>query len=375
MKRHKNIIAVCAVMAVLALTLMGFLAVGLGETSEELALISTEDTAEAILTSADIDNATAVSVPVIYYDQEADACVNLYDAGQLGALEARQFEWTGCGYYIRELEEGLVDYELGTSYLPVALSGKDLPNRGLDFGRWFAEVEGLSKFYSGTLNLGYNKETTSFEYGEDAFYPLNEIVGVSKTGVNKDGNNHLFTMSFGVPFRVLRSGEEEFEIVADDDTWVFVNDKLVIDMGGIHDVMGAGLRINKEGEVYAALDGMDYAYSGVKLDDDSSVIRVFHADRDSYNSLLRVRFSGMVLNIVNENIAKRDGGVELAYDPTDPSYVAPLGESITVRPDNRKLLAVKMLVQIVAIGGLGVIVATAISLGWKYWHRDRSQEG
>lgn len=373
MKKHVYILMTCSVVGVLSLVLMGLIAVGLGETSHEIAMANTENTAEAILTSASVGSATVVSVPVVYYDQEMDACVDMYDVNQRGALERRQFEWTSCGYYIQGLESGLVEDELSSSYLPVTKGGEALPNRGLDFDRWFAEVEGESKFYAGMLNLGYNTETASFEYGNEAFYPLNEIAGVSKTDVNADGNNHLFTVSFGVPFRVLKSGEEEFEIFADDDTWVFVNDRLVLDMGGIHDIMGAKLKINEEGEVYAAVGDIDLAYSGVRLDENSAVIRVFHADRDSYDSVFKVRFTNMVLNITNENIAKRDGGVELAYDPTDPSYVAPLGESITVKPDNRRMLAVKMIVQMVAVGGFGIIVAVAISLGWKCWRRDRSQ--
>lgn len=369
MKKHVYILMTCSVVGVLSLVLMGLIAVGLGETSHEIAMANTENTAEAILTSASVGSATVVSVPVVYYDQEMDACVDMYDVNQRGALERRQFEWTSCGYYIQGLESGLVEDELSSSYLPVTKGGEALPNRGLNFDRWFAEVEGESKFYAGMLNLGYNTETASFEYGNEAFYPLNEIAGVSKA----DGNNHLFTVSFGVPFRVLKSGEEEFEIFADDDTWAFVNDRLVLDMGGIHDIMGAKLKINEEGEVYAAVGDIDLAYSGVRLDENSAVIRVFHADRDSYNSVFKVRFTNMVLNITNENIAKRDGGVELAYDPTDPSYVAPLGESITVKPDNRRMLAVKMIVQMVAVGGFGVIAAVAISLGWKCWRRDRSQ--
>ena len=375
MKKHKNILVLCPVVAVVALVLMGVIAVGASETAEELALVSEEGTAEAILTSANVDSSTVISVPVVYYDQEADACVNMYDAGQLSAMESRQFEWTECGYYSKDLESGLVEYELDDSYLPMAVSGGLLSNRGLDFTRWFAEVEGVSKFYTDELNLGYNAETTSFEYGSEVFYPLNEIAGVNRVGVNEDGNNHLFTMSFGVPFRVLKSGKESFVISADDDTWVFVNDKLVLDMGGVHDVTTAVFRINEEGEIYESVEGIDFAYSGVKLEEDSAIVRIFHADRDSENSVFKLKFTDMVLNITNASIAKRDGGVELAYNPMDPSYVAPLGESITVKPDNRHLLAVQIVVQVVAIGGFGVLAVMAISLGLKYWRRDHSREG
>ena len=369
MKKHKNVFAVCLVVAVLSLALMGFLSVGLFETSSEIAKIDAENTAEAILTSANLENSTAISVPVVYYDQEMDACVDMFDANREKDLEGRQFEWTGCGYYVKEVEPGMVEYELSSLYLPVTVGGDLLSNRGLNFNRWFAEVEGASRFYAGEISLGYNKDSLSFEYGNNSFYPLNEVGSVSS-----DGNNHLFTMSFGVPFRVLKNGKETFTISADDDTWVFVNNRLVLDMGGIHDAISGEFIINEEGEVYSSVDDIDLAYSGVKLEEDSAVIRIFHADRDSADSIFRIKFSDMVLNITTENIAKRDGGVELAYDPTDPSYVAPLGESITVKQNDKSVLAGKMMVQVAAIGGFGVLMVVAISVGWRYLRRGRNRE-
>lgn len=42
--------------------------------------------------------------------------------------------------------------------------------------------------------------------------------------------------------------------------------------------------------------------------------------------------TGMSLNVVETQLAGADG-VQVAYDPTDPSYVAPLGETTASTPN------------------------------------------
>ena len=98
--------------------------------------------------------------------------------------------------------------------------------------------------------------------------------------VNSDGNNHLFTFNLGVPFEVMGEGKEAFSIAADDDTWVFLDDKIVLDMGGIHGVINGRFKVQENGEIYTALGDEALAYSGVKLTKgERSIVRIFHADR------------------------------------------------------------------------------------------------
>ena len=174
---------------------------------------------------------------------------------------------------------------------------------------------------------------------KDEFYTLDEAEFSKDDYMNKDGHNHLFTMNFAVPFTVLASGEEQFEIAADDDTFVFLGDNLVIDMGGVHDVTTGRFEIHEDGEVYAGVDDEELAYSGVTLEkDNGSIVRIFHADRDEANSSFKVKFTEMKLAIENTEVAEgsKDMGLQVAYDPSDPSYVAPLGRSLVVRPDGTK---------------------------------------
>lgn len=351
---------------------------GVSRNVDELSAEAKKDKADIILASVNVVNQDSVKVPIFYYDQKMDECVNLYDMSTQVAVRARQFEWQSCGYYNKEIETGLVEPKLDAMYLPVAVGGEKLPNRGMKndgFLRWFNAVEGLSYGYAGTIGLVYNSESVSFSYQSEDFYPLNEI-SVPNEVVNGDGNNHLFTLSLGVPFEVLASGDEEFVITADDDTWVFVGDSLVIDMGGVHNATTGRMKITDDGEVYTGVEDESLTYAGVRLKArEGAIVRIFHADRDAEDSVFKVTFSNMVLSIMDSALAKTDEeGVEVAYDPANPSYVPPLGESLRTEPDKTRTLAATIAVQLMAIGVITVIILMIISVAWRYSHLDRNQE-
>lgn len=362
-----------------AVALVGFIGAvllavfSLSNTVSEISEIAVSKTPTAILANAGVSDGRRIAVPVLYYDQRADECVNMFDVSMRAALEARQFEWTSCEYYNGQIEQGLVDYVLESNYLPSGIGGQLTPNRGLaDMTRWFNEVEGKSSSYTGTISFDYKADGAEFSFYKKQFYPLDEAEFSRGDSVNSDGHNHLFTMSFAVPFTALLSGDEMLEIAADDDTFVFVGDKLVIDMGGIHDTVTGAFQIRDNGEVYSSVDGQTMAYTGVTVDkENGSIVRVYHADRDSASSEFNVRFSGMNLTLMNTNLAK-DGedAIQVAYDPSDPSYVAPLGESVVFQPNGAKGLIV-----IATIEGAVLIVFSIFTvLMARYMIRSKNEK-
>lgn len=318
-------------------------------------------TPTAILANSGISEDKTLSVPVTYFDQRGDECVDLYNMELSDALDARQFEWAKCGYYSGEIEEGLVGFELGNDYLPVGVEGSSLPNRAMnDLSRWFSEVDGKSRSYAGMLKMNYQSAGAVFSFYDSEFYPLDEASFSENDFMNDDGHNHLFTMNFAVPFTPLLSGDETFEITVDDDTFVYVGNELVLDMGGVHDAVTGRLQINKLGEVYSSVDEMELTFSGVKIENnDGSIIRVFHADRDSSSSVLNMKFAGMKLNITESKLASGDGA-QVAYDPSNPSYVAPLGESAVFQPDQTNGLLVLATVEAFAIVALSILLMVVI---------------
>lgn len=296
-----------------------------------------------------------MKVPVLYYSQVADECVNLYDSSAVAraALKNRQFEWTDCGGYYDAVETGLVEWELNDEYLPVAVGGELTTNRGVageNFRRWFKNVEGVSAAQSGEITLSEAGDGLVFEATD--FQPV----------------EGLFTMSFGLPFMVLANGKEKFEITADDDTFVFAGNKLVIDMGGIHGATTGRFVINEKGEVYAGVEKESLAYTGVNLKEaQEGVVRVFHANRDSKSSVFSVRIANMVLNTV-------EGTETVAYDPTNPGYMAPLGESLVVGLNQSKIMATANAVKGLSFGMIAIAAGVIICAAVRYWRRGHNRE-
>ena len=273
----------------------------------------------AQLASAGVKESTSVALPVKYYDQWSDLCE--YDDGEKLQPEIRQFEWTLCGYNENELEQGLVLPELGPDGLPVAATGQKEANQAINMEKWFGLVEGETEEQSGTLQLRYDKDGAKFTFGADDFYPMEGVEFSKEDKANKDGHNRLFTMQFSVPFVALVNGGEQFTVTMDDDTFVFVNDRLVVDMGGVHDAMTGVMAIDDEGKVMAKVDDGGWKDSGVRLaPGEKATVEVFHADRDSKDSTIQLEFAGMNLML--------DDGVQIANaNKVDDGYAAPLGVS------------------------------------------------
>ena len=268
--------------------------------------------------------------------------------------------------------------ELDKEYLPVAEGGEALTNRGVvgdGFQRWFHTVEGKSKAYGSSLTLSYDEKTVSFRYNNNQFYPLDKFDtegggwSPREESVNRDGHNHLFTMSLGVPIQVLANGSEKFEVTADDDTWVYINNRLVIDMGGVHESVRGSFEIRGSGEVYAEVGNGGLAYSGVTLaGNDAAVVRVYHADRDSASSKFRMEFINMVPDIIEATLAKSGSeSTQIAYDPSKPEYQAPLGKSLTVHPSRVGAFQTATIVQGLVAAVISVLIIVTIMVWVRVW--------
>ena len=343
-----GIFGLCTVLAI----------VGMANSVGQIREVEVAQSPTALLASAGVDENKTIALPVTYFDQVSDVCIDLYDSKSKEDVAVRQWEWTNCGYKSKKLETGMASENLNEQGVPELTAGETLSNKGVDSIGWFETVEGISQEAGGTLQLQYQQDGAIFSFAADDFYPLDDVKFSDGDTVNADGHNRLFTMMFAVPFQALLSGEESFSITADDDTFVYLDGQLVLDMGGIHGPVTGELVIDTDGRAYRSVNGSEWEPTGVKLAQGASTdIAVFHADRDSNESVFDIQFAGMDL-MLNEGtqIAAVTGN---ANDPTT-GYEAPLGESKVFQPDQTRPLVLMATIEgvlVVAAAMLTVIVA------------------
>lgn len=118
-----------------------------------------------------------------------------------------------------------------------------------------SETRYLRKVYK-DLKLGFKQsgDTYTLENVKDTdgnvlttagsnFYPLNGTRKLSYERA-KTANNYFFGMRYDVPFKIGDYvGPMNYEFTGDDDLWVLLDGKLVLDLGGIHDATAGTVNI------------------------------------------------------------------------------------------------------------------------------------
>ncbi|MEM1330997.1 MAG: fibro-slime domain-containing protein [Planctomycetota bacterium] len=147
------------------------------------------------------------------------------------------------------------------------------------FKHWYNDVPGVNvtKVVPLELRLIPGTSTYVFDSAQDqpyksigGFFPING----EGYGNYSGGKNFHFTTEVATEF-VYRRGEGfNFKFTGDDDVWVFVDGKLVIDMGSLH----------SRKEQHLDLDRLEWLEDGKVYS-----LHVFHAERRTSQSNFRIQ--------------------------------------------------------------------------------------
>jgi fibro-slime domain-containing protein len=111
------------------------------------------------------------------------------------------------------------------------------------FNQWYNDVAGVNT--STTLSLSLDNTITAdpnvYTYANNSFFPIdNQLFG-------NEGRSHNYHFTMELSTEFTYQGGEFFSFVGDDDLWVFINDQLVIDLGGVHGAAGASVNLDTLG--------------------------------------------------------------------------------------------------------------------------------
>ena len=167
-------------------------------------------------------------------------------------------------------QTGLVLNTLGVDGTPVynAANGSGYITSAASFADWYSSSYGPyvlgEKSLSLTLDNGGSGNT--YSYANGSFFPLDGQLG----GNQGYGHNYHFTFRLNTSF-TYQAGQN-FTFTGDDDVWVFIDGKLVIDLGGVHGAMSQGVNLDTLG----LTNGNDYAFD------------LFFAERHTTDSNFRI---------------------------------------------------------------------------------------
>lgn len=175
-------------------------------------------------------------------------------------------------------DRGIVTDTIGPDRKPVYAypPGESSPTtNGVEFfDQWYRDVEGVNLTTDLDITLSkVQDDPVIYRFDDPSFFPIdNQLWG-------NEGQSHNYWFTFELHAEFTYQGGEVFTFRGDDDVWVYINDKLVIDLGGVHGAQSASVDLDAVAADIGITPGNDYP------------LDLFFAERHTSASSFRIETS------------------------------------------------------------------------------------
>ncbi len=210
------------------------------------------------------DDPDTLILPIVLRDFDGD-----YEEARASYHPDHEIMQGGWAGYVPE--QGIVQNRLDADGKPVHVTqNMEMTSNEYDagvltsedyFAAWYRDVPKYNQTFLQTLTL--NRVAGGYEYDNRNFYPLTDL----GWGNYYEDRNYHFTSEVRYYFEY--SGGETLRFRGDDDVWVFVNKRLAVDLGGVHNAEDGTVTLNASDGTGVVCDDPDDEQNN--CDDDRTV--------------------------------------------------------------------------------------------------------
>jgi fibro-slime domain-containing protein len=142
-------------------------------------------------------------------------------------------------------DRGLVKPLLGVDGLPVYAgppTGTVTTSGPTKFDQWYRDVAGVNMRKPYTIPFQSDANGV-YTYANPAFFPIDDDL------FGNEGYPHNYHFTFELHAVFVYKAGDTFRFRGDDDLWLYVNDQLIVDLGGVHGAEQAAISLDQRGLV------------------------------------------------------------------------------------------------------------------------------